>query len=150
MTDFKHTEITNKWAKYIVSLQQLIDLRQKLFNIDENLFQDFSKIWKDDQSMIDHMTRRFREIGMSDVGVFLKTLHPGTARELTHKYKIYDEYIFEFFCYVKCGVAPCDIKEWGLSVDDFHSTSSIQFFFKLETKLQEKIINNYNKTYDNM
>jgi hypothetical protein len=150
MTDSKLVNIADKWIEYKVTLQHLTDYKQKLLHVDENLFQDFSKIWKGDQRMIDHMTRRFREIGMNDVGVFLKTLHPGTSRELACKYKIYDNHIFEFFGYVKCGIAPGDIKEWGLNVDDFHLKSSIQFFFSLNNELQNKIIDDYNKTYDEL
>jgi len=156
------------YRKYLVDRTRLDKVKQQLLSVATLTDEDIMDIWIEegqkrmtDFTLIEfphpmclykHMILRFHMFevpGFSlDPAVFIKGLNPTSQDQLASHYKMYDRLVFEFFSYIRNGIEL--INELGLSVENWKSKSSIIFYFEASKDVQQKMIDKYNHTYDEL
>lgn len=156
----------NYWSSYLVNLKDILNQKDLLLNISKITPNDIMSIWKEsgeeticdfdnieyDYSMplYKKMILRFKREGKNDPSIFIKTLDPSNQYIISTWFGIHNYKIFEFFAYIKNQFGSYQINEIGLNSDKWKSNNSIIFFFDLKQNEQQKLIDMYNNSYDNL
>lgn len=156
----------NYWSSYLVDLKDLLNQKELILNISKITQNDIMCIWKepDEEIICDFdnieynysmplykkMILRFKREGKNDPSVFIKTLDQSNQYRISVWFGIYNYKLFEFFAYIKNHFGSYQIDEIGLNSDKWKSNNSIEFFFDLKQDEQEKLVDMYNKSYDNL
>lgn len=123
------------WNSYKVDLENLMKIRDSLMKVsklsprdimdtwiepDEDPIEDFDHIeYQYDMPLYKKMILRFQREGRRDPACFIKQLDPSNQQRISYKFGVWDSKLFEFFAYIKNNYGIYDIRDMGLSEEEW-------------------------------
>lgn len=154
------------WKDYLINQSDLLSQKSQLMDVSLLSPNDIMLIWRkpNEETISDFdnieynfmmplykkMILRFKNEGRSDPAAFIKSMDPSNQNKISLWYGIYNYKIFEFFAYLKNQFSVYQIDEMDMDSNAWKSNTSIKFFFDLSETNQKRLIDMYNKTFDEL